>query len=227
MKKLILLFLLAPILLLSQPSFNVTDSEGNNYNSEEILEQGKAIVVQFFSPGENCWPSANSLINFREAWYNTLCHHNDIFFIQIAEWGDTTETMNFINQYSNPGIPTVIGEWQGYGLTYEWMEWGLQWAYECWLILPNGDYIVDIPYMWDLEQSTLFNLLENEGFLRCNENYDPSSNQTTGITECNHPAEYSLNKIQNPIYDLQGRLLTEKPKSGFYIQGEKKYYIIK
>ena len=35
MKKLILSLLLAPILLLSQPSFNVTDSNGETWNSEE------------------------------------------------------------------------------------------------------------------------------------------------------------------------------------------------
>ena len=27
------------------------------------------------------------------------------------------------------------------------------------------------------------------------------------------------------IYDLNGRILTEKPKSGYYIQGGKKYYV--
>ena len=215
MKKLILLFLLAPILLLSQPSFNFTDSEGNNYNSEEILEQGKAIVVQFFSPGENCWPSANSLINFREAWYNTLCHHNDIFFIQIAEWGDTTETMNFVNQYSNPGIPTVIGEWQGYGLTYEWMEWGLQWAYELWLLRPDGSYEVDIPWAWDLEQTVLVDTLEDEGFSNCSEN------NTVGLED------YKIENDDKTIYDLQGKILNKKPTNGFYIQEGKKYIIIK
>ena len=28
-----------------------------------------------------------------------------------------------------------------------------------------------------------------------------------------------------PIYDLNGRRLTEKPKSGYYIQGGKKYFV--
>ena len=30
-----------------------------------------------------------------------------------------------------------------------------------------------------------------------------------------------------PIYDLNGRRLTEKPKSGYYIQGGKKYFVEK
>ena len=230
MKKLILSLLLAPILLLSQPSFNVTDSNGETWNSEELLEQGKTIVIQFFSPGLNCWPSQNSLINLREAWYNTLCERDSLQFIQVAQWGSKAETLWYVNEYSNPTIPTVVGEWQGNNLTFEWMEWGLQWSYECWILRPDGTYEVDIPAMWDLEQTTLVDLLENDGFdINCHDNYyDFETNQTIGMTEyCCIEHHMPGHKPHGPMYDLQGRLIKEKPSCGYYIQlktGYEKFY---
>jgi len=40
-------------------------------------------------------------------------------------------------------------------------------------------------------------------------------------------AEKTIVDANAPIYDLNGRRLTEKPKSGYYIQGGKKYYVEK
>ena len=48
-------------------------------------------------------------------------------------------------------------------------------------------------------------------------------------SHCKAMGEYTLpdKGCLAPIYDLQGKLLKEKPKSGFYIQGGNKYYILK
>ena len=158
MKKLIILLLLAPILLLSQPYFNVTDNNGNTWDSDEILEQGTTIIVQFFSPSMTCWPSSNSVENLNKA-YESYYGCNDIFFIQVAEWGNEAQVNAFIEEFGNPSIPYVIGYDQGQTLTFDWMEWGLEWASECWLVRPDGSYEYDIPFMWDLEQQALIDVL--------------------------------------------------------------------
>tara|TARA_Y100000996_G_C22247647_1_gene530457 strand:+ start:80 stop:478 length:399 start_codon:yes stop_codon:yes gene_type:complete len=52
--------------------------------------------------------------------------------------------------------------------------------------------------------------------------------QTYCCSHCRAMGEHTLLKeCLAPIYDLQGKLLKEKPKRGFYVQGGKKYYIIK
>ena len=116
MKNLILSFLLTPFLLIGQPSFNVTDSNGNLWDSESLLEEGKTIIVTFFSPAETCWPSANEITNLSEA-YNSYYHCNDLFFIQVAQWGSEYTTVNFVEQFGNTNVPTIVGYYQGQELT--------------------------------------------------------------------------------------------------------------
>ena len=94
------------------------------------------------------------------------------------------------------------------------MGLGLQWAYECWVLYPNGEYIIDLDYQWDLEQTVLIDLLEEDGFKDCNEH-------TVGLED------YEIENNNETIYDLQGRILNKKPINGFYIQKGKKYTIIK
>ena len=213
MKKLILSLLLAPILLLSQPSFNLTDNNGDTWDSNELLEQGTTIVIQFFTPAMTCWPSSNSIENISSA-YDQYGNCNDIVFIQVAQWGGESTTSSFMEEFSNPEIPYVVGYPEGQSLTIEWMDLGLQWAYECWVLYPNGEYIVDLDFQWDLEQTVLIDLLEEDGFKDCNEH-------TIGLEN------YEIKNNNKTIYDLQGRILNKKPTNGFYIQGEEKYIVIK
>ena len=166
MRKFILFFLLTPCLLISQPSFNVTDTNGNLWDSESLLADGKTIIVTFFSPSETCWPSSNQITKLGEA-YNAYYSCNDLFFIQVAQWGGEYTTTNYVEQFGNPNIPAIIGYYQGQELTMSWMEWGLQWAYETWLLRPDGSYEVDIPYAWDLDQQVLIDALEADGFFEC------------------------------------------------------------
>ena len=58
------LLLLAPFLLAGQgPSFTVTDTNGNTWDSDSLLAEGITIVVNFFSPSMTCWPSSNATEN--------------------------------------------------------------------------------------------------------------------------------------------------------------------
>ena len=214
MKKLILSLLLAPFLLLSQPQFTITDINGNTWDSNEMLEEGTTIVIQFYSPGPTCWPSIQSIENFTEAYYEYGSGCNKLFFLQVAEWGSATTVVGFLMDFGTMEIPTIVGNEGGNDLALEWTNWGLQWAYELWLLRPDGSYEFDIPYAWDLEQQVLINTLENEGFSPCEDN-------NIGLED------YELKNKDKTIYDLQGRILNEKPTNGFYIQGEKKYIIIK
>ena len=168
MKKLLIL-LFIPCLLMTQPSFNVTDANGNLWDSESLLADGKTIIVNFFSPAETCWPSANEITKLGEA-YNAYSSCNDLFFIQVAQWGSEYTTTNFVEQFGNANIPTIIGYYQGQELTMNWMTWGLQWAHETWLLRPDGSYEFDIPYAWDLEQQAVIDALEADGFLECEHN---------------------------------------------------------
>jgi hypothetical protein len=68
-----------------------------------------------------------------------------------------------------------------------------------------------------MEQQVLIDLLDGEGFHRC----DHGSSSTINIEE------YEIKNNDKTIYDLQGRILNEIPKSGFYIKGGKKYCVIK
>ena len=209
MIKLILSLLLAPILAFSQgPSFTITDYNGNIWDSNELLEQGITILIQFHSSSMTCWPSSNSTELFTEA-YNQYAGCNKLFFLQVAEWGTESQTIEYLEAFGTTEIPTLIGNEGGQTLTFEFMDWGLQWAHELWLIRPNGSYEVDIPFSWDLEQQVLIDAIEGAGFNEC-------ENTMLDIEEL------SIINNDKSIYDLWGRLLNKKPKSGFYIkEGEK------
>jgi len=200
MKKLILSFLVAPLLLISQPSFTVTDSNGDFWESASLLAEGKTIVVTFFSPSETCWPSANHITKLSEA-YNSYYMCNDLFFIQVAQWGNEYTTTNFVEQFGNPYIPAVVGYNQGQELTMAWLDWGLLYAYETWLLRPDGSYVVDIPFAWDLDQQVLIDALQAEGFNDCGHSM---------FIEDSHNTKYILKTI-----DLLGRDATQK---GFNIE---------
>jgi hypothetical protein len=169
MKRLILMLLIAPFLLFSQPEFSITDINGNTWDSNELLEQGNTIVIQFFSPSMTCWPSAQSIENLTEA-YNEYGSCNKLFFLQVAEWGMQSTTVNFINEFGTTEIPILVGNAGGNELTIEWVDWGLQWAQELWVLRPDGTYEYDIPWAWDLEQTVLIDFLEDEGFSICENN---------------------------------------------------------
>jgi hypothetical protein len=213
MKKLFLSLLLAPLLLFSQPSFTITDYQGNVWDSNEMLEAGITIIVNFYSPSMTCWPSSNSIELLTEA-YNQYAGCNKLFFLQVAEWGDESQVISFLEAFGTTEIPTLIGDEGGSTLTFSWVEWGLQWANELWLIRPDGSYEVDIPYSWDIEQTVLIDALEYEGFNQC-------ESTMLNIEE--------LDRVDNnkDIYDLHGRILNKKPTSGFYVQNGEKYIIIK
>ena len=207
MKKLIILLLL-PFLLFSQVAsdFSVTDTNGNEWDLYPLLDEGTTVVIQFFSPSMTCWPSSNSIENLTDVYYEySSC--NNIVFLQVAEWGWISAVVEFINEFGDSNIPTIPGYYEGQQLT---MNYPVTTAYEVWLIRPDKSYINDIPYMWDLEQEVLADVLENEGFNRCHsveiEEYKIENNQTT--------------------YDIMGRII-QNPTQGFYIQGGKKYFKIK
>ena len=214
MKKLILSLLLAPLLAFSQgPSFTITDYNGNIWDSNELLEQDITILIQFYSPSMTCWPSSNSTELFTEA-YNQYAGCNKLFFLQVAEWGTESQTIEYLEAFGTTEMPTLIGNEGGQTLTFEFMDWGLQWAHELWLMRPDGSYEVDIDFSWDIEQQVLIDAIEDEGFSEC-------ENTMLNIEE--------LDIINNDktIYDLRGRILNKKPTSGFYIQNGEKYIIIK
>ena len=213
MKKLILFISLTPILLLSQPSFNVTDNNGNTWNSNEILEAGTSIVVCFFSPSMTCWPSANHIIKLAEA-DSLYGECNDIFFLQVAQWGNEYQTTSFLEEFGNVEIPYVVGYYEGQTLTFDWVDWGLQWAYETWLLRTDGSYEFDIPFGWDLDQQVLIDALEDDGFKECEQNLSiQESNNTNNIVQ---------------TLDILGR---KRTNTGFQIHiyndgsAEKKYLI--
>ena len=212
MKKLILSLLLAPFLLVSQPQFTITDYEGNTWDSNELLEQGITILINFYSPAMTCWPSSNSIELFTEA-YNKYAKCNKLFFLQVAEWGNESQTIEFLEAFGTTEIPTLIGTEGGSTLSFEFMDWGLQWANELWLLRPDGSYEADIPYSWDLDLQVLVDAIENEGFNEC-----PSTMLNV--------EELEINNDDKTIYDLQGRIIN-KPTKGFYVQGGNKYIILK
>jgi len=213
MKKLILSLLLAPFLLISQPQFSITDYNGDTWDSNELLEQGVTILIQFYSPSMTCWPSSNSTELFTEA-YSQYAGCNKLFFLQVAEWGTEYQTIEYLEAFGTTEMPTLIGNEGGQTLTFEYMDWGLQWAHELWLIRPDGSYEVDIPFSWDLEQQVLIDAIEGEGFNEC---------ESTLL----NVDELELNNNDKTIYDLHGRVLNVKPTSGFYIQNNQKHIIIK
>ena len=51
---------------------------------------------------------------------------------------------------------------------------------------------------------------------------DPSAVETLPASE---DGIYTMDAADTPIYDMMGRRLTEKPASGIYIQGGKKYLV--
>jgi len=214
------LLLLAPFLLVGQgPSFIVTDQDGNVWDSDSLLEDGTTIIVEFFSPSMTCWPSSNAVQNITEA-YNEMYHCNKLFFLQVAQWGYSGTVENFIEEFGDTNIPYIAGydTWivettTGQELTIEWMDFGLMWAYECWILRPDGSYEYDLPGMAGLETNALIEFLEDEGFTPCE--------NTVEIEE------YQIENKNENIYDITGRILPEIPSQGTYIKDGDKYHVIK
>ena len=209
MKKLILTLLLIPYLLLSQVASNflITDTNGNTWELYSLLNEGTTVVIQFFSPSMTCWPSSNSIENLTNAHYEYSC--NNIVFLQVAQWGWESEVVDFINEFGTTNIPTIPGYYDGSELT---MNYPVTIAYEAWVIRPDGSYINDIPYMWDIDQEVLANVLEDEGFSPCHHSIEIE--------------EFEIKYQDKTTYDLMGRVIQE-PIQGFYIQNGKKYLKIK
>ena len=234
------LLLLAPFLLAGQgPSFVVTDQDGNVWDSDSLLAEGTTIVIEFFSPSMTCWPSSNAIQNVTEA-YNEMYECNKIFFLQVAQWGYYWTVEEFIEEFGDTSIPYVPGyitpgvnTITGQDLTIEFIDFGLMWAYECWLLRPDGSYEYDLPGMSGLEENALIEVLEDEGFNLCNtiglEDEWSYPGPSGCCSHCDAMGEHTLpnKECVGPIYDLQGRLLNEKPNRGFYIQGGEKKYILK
>ena len=135
MTKLILFIALMPALLLCQPSFNVTDNNGNTWNSNDLLAEGKTIVVNFFSPSMTCWPSSNATENVAETYHEMYqCNEDKLFFLQVAQWGYSWVVEDFVEEFGDTNIPYIEGysfpsnyestteECSGIGqcLTYDW-----------------------------------------------------------------------------------------------------------
>ena len=215
MKKLILILLLVPFFTFSQgPSFTVTDSEGITWDSQTWLDQGVTIVIQFFAPSETCWPSYQALENLSIA-YDEYGKCNDLLFLQVATWGGEYTCVNYVEEFGEVNCPIIDGD-QGNAMAMSWYgddNFGLQAVYELWILHPDGSYDGDVDFASDLDQTVLIDLLEDSGFESCENHVNVE--------------EYQIEHNNEIIYDLQGRILKEIPKSGFYIKGGKKYMIIK
>ena len=240
MKNLILSLLLAPVLLFSQgPSFSVTDSNGVLWDSETWLDLGVTIVVQFFAPSETCWPSYQALQNL-SLTNDLLGNCNDILFLQVATWGNEYTSVNYVEEFGTLECPVIDGD-QGYEMAMSWYgeeNFGLTAVYELWILHPDGSYSGDINFASDLYQTVLIDALEYQGFNECENNTgiedDNNGNQSDHLSNyccshCDAMSEYTLPKkcLNGPIYDLKGKQIKEKPKSGFYIQNGMKYVVIK
>jgi len=220
MKKLILILILIPYLLLCQ-SFNITDINGNNWDSDLLLLEGKTIVIQFFSPSLSCWPSYQSIMNLTETYYEySTC--NDVFFIQIAQWGEETQVSNFINLYGDSNIPTVLGGDEGEDIIMEWVNlYGLMWAYECWVLSPSNSIVQNLPWMSDLSQDALMDHLEDDGFSACEISAEDVPYGVLNI------GEYENENPDKTIYDLQGKPLNLNSHHGYYIKDKRLHFKLK
>ena len=218
MRKLILVLLLVPFFTFSQgPSFTVTDSEGITWDSQTWLDQGVTIVIQFFAPSETCWPSYQALENLSIA-YDEYGKCNDLLFLQVATWGEEYTCINYVEQFGEINCPIIDG-FQGNDMAMSWYgddNFGLQAVYELWVLHPDGSYDGDVNFASDLDQTVLIDLLEDSGFESCEHN--------VGLEDEEEYVDWFWDET---IYDLQGRVLKEIPKSGFYIKGGKKYCVIK
>tara|TARA_Y100001963_G_C6619458_1_gene370983 strand:+ start:65 stop:724 length:660 start_codon:yes stop_codon:yes gene_type:complete len=219
MKKLFYVLILAPLLLAGQgPSFTVTDQNGNIWDSDSLLAEGKTIIIEFFSPSMTCWPSSNAIANIADA-YRKMNSCNDLFFLQVAQWGYNWEVEAFLEEFGDTSIPWIPGynlwnpEISGYDLTGEFVEYGLQWAYECWVLRPDGSYEIDLEGMSSDTNNYLIDFLEDEGFTNCDNSISIE--------------EYQTENLDKNIYDITGRILPNVPSHGTYIQDGKKYHKIK
>ena len=233
MKKLFYVLILAPLLLAGQgPSFTVTDTNGNTWDSDSLLAEGITIVVNFFSPSMTCWPSSNATEKITET-YNEMYHCNEdkLLFLQVAQWGYYWVVEDFLEEFGDINIPYIEGysfpgsyestteECTGIGqcLTYDWYfcDWEncLQWAYECWILRPDGSYVNDLYGMSSTTTNYLTEFLEDEGFTTCNNSVNIE--------------EYQIENPDKNIYDITGRILPSIPSQGTYIQDGKKYHKIK
>lgn len=240
MKNLILSLLLAPFLLFSQtelPNFTVTDIQGNVHDLYEYLDQDITVVIQFLSPSMTCWPSYNSLKNLMTSYEEFGC--NDIQFLIVAQWGDVEDITAFIEEYGGPDgfkVPAIAGD-DGGNLITQFL-FPITQAFECWIVRPDGSYIDGVPFMWDLEMETLSYILEyDEEFPKCCEywndwlDFDWATDPDYEFIETNLILNKDIPNIKTQdtnIYNIfTGNILNRKPKSGFYIQGGKKYYTVK
>ena len=81
---------------------------------------------------------------------------NDIQFLIVSQWGDEEDITAYIEEYGGPDVsqvPAIAGDSGGNLITQ--FLFPISEAYECWVVRPDGSYIGDVPFMWDLEMETL------------------------------------------------------------------------
>jgi hypothetical protein len=130
--------------------FDVSFTNGENFNLFDELASGSYVCVEFFmSTDLTCQDNQGY---FSQAYMNFGCNQGDMFFLAIEITGGDAETIEYENTFGGPIHPPSASGTEGGGIAVR-NAYGVDWFPTFILIAPDGTILEQD--MWPLNSTTL------------------------------------------------------------------------
>ena len=143
--------------------FTATDINGNEIHLFDILDQGQAVLINFFF---DCGPAQQAMPKIVESYYAMGCNMNDVFYMEISDRGNDAACQTWSQTYGVE-FPTISGTAGGTSIC---STYGIAAYPTVILIMPNHQIVIQD--LWPIYNAqTIINTLENQGLEQhdCNE----------------------------------------------------------
>ena len=149
--------------------FTVTDIHGTEVHLFDILDNGQAVLIDFFFT--TCSPCQQSTPNIVQSYYSMGCNMHDVFYMEIANGDTDAACLNWVNTYGVE-YPTISGVGGGSSIC---SQYGIGAFPTVILIMPNHQIVIQD--LWPISNAqTVISSLEGQGLEQhdCNAPaYDP------------------------------------------------------
>ena len=136
--------------------FTVTDIHGTEVHLFDILDNGQAVLIDFFFT--TCGPCQQSTPNIVQSYYSMGCNMHDVFYIEIANGDTDAACLNWVNNYGVE-YPTISGVGGGTSIC---SQYGITAFPTVILIMPNHQIVIQD--LWPISNAqTVISALEQHG----------------------------------------------------------------
>jgi len=136
--------------------FTATDVHGTEINLFDILDNGQAVLIDFFFT--TCSPCQQAVPKLVESYTAMGCNMHDVFYMEIATGDSEAACLNWVNNYGVE-YPTISGVAGGSGICNQYSITSYPTVI---LIMPNHEIVIKDLYPIPSAQ-TVISALEAQG----------------------------------------------------------------